>query len=643
MQRDRTGISDDFVTQIVLRASQDRRVRRFLPGGGRIHLDRRLPFLCVYRQRAGTRDNATEQLISGEAASFVVPGDPRSLVRVRALVRSLVEALSAHFGGFLVLEIWCEPGFEASAGTPYGRAEEALPQKPVFTVVTQKRRTPQKTVEALSKALRRIRVSRQQGETEIAEYAIPHPPMMKPLLLPAEARELRCFCIGLQVRPIYRDPTTQEVFPTVLRSLRRGLGYALKRAFFTFAREHTEIRPQHYYSLGRRSVLKIVWEVDRRLAEIDDSFDLLLQATPVNADSAWHEFKRLRCEKPPPLHYRPLSVDPALLKRDLYDIPVEKIEDPTLAHLFLEKQDALGRKITMLSDVGTMRFLPGSLQVYGAVATPLLSLARQLLQVVPPRSRGGSPGKPLDAKAFAERAREEIEGYRAQYPDFTATVAVRDDIYSGLLVSQGHLLVGKGTRIQAGRVESLLQHEVGTHLITYYNGRAQPLRQLASGLAGYDGLQEGVAVLSEYLVGGLDRSRIRLLAARVLAVEQLLQGASFVDTFHLLNRVYQFSQRQAYTITMRIYRGGGLTKDLIYLQGLSQILDYLQSGGEIGPLITGKIGPDHIPIVRELRLRHVLRPPPLRPRYLDAPGVSGKLDQLRRGRTVLQLLEEITQ
>jgi hypothetical protein len=132
---------------------------------------------------------------------------------------------------------------------------------------------------------------------------------------------------------------------------------------------------------------------------------------------------------------------------------------------------------------------------------------------------------------------------------------------------------------------------------------------------------------------------MRLLAARVVAAHQRAQGASFVDTFHLLARTYQFSQRAAYTTTMRICRGGGLTKDVVYLRGLMQILDYLRRGGEIEPLWLGKIAADHVPLVRELRFRQVLRPPPLQPRYMEDPRTLEKLERLRQGLSVLQLIE----
>jgi uncharacterized protein (TIGR02421 family) len=208
-----------------------------------------------------------------------------------------------------------------------------------------------------------------------------------------------------------------------------------------------------------------------------------------------------------------------------------------------------------------------------------------------------------------------------------------------MMVSADQLLIGGRTRIPKRRADALLQHEVGTHLVTRYNGRKQPFQQLEVGLAGYDGLQEGLAVLAEYLVGGLSRFRVRVLAARVMAARQLLDGATFIETFRTLDRTFEFSQRTAYTITMRTYRGGGLTKDAVYLRGLLQILKYLGEGGDLEPLYIGKIASAHLPLIAELRLRRVIQPSALRPRYLADPLAQQKIDRLRSGLTVLQLLE----
>ena len=89
---------------------------------------------------------------------------------------------------------------------------------------------------------------------------------------------------------------------------------------------------------------------------------------------------------------------------------------------------------------------------------------------------------------------------------------------------------------------------------------------------------------------------------------------------------------------MRTYRGGGLTKDAIYLSGLMEVMDYLKEGGDLGPLFVGKIAAEHVPVIRELRLRKVLQAPALEPRYLGMPGVTARLERLARGMTLTDLV-----
>ena len=91
---------------------------------------------------------------------------------------------------------------------------------------------------------------------------------------------------------------------------------------------------------------------------------------------------------------------------------------------------------------------------------------------------------------------------------------------------------------------------------------------------------------------------------------------------------------------MRTFRGGGLTKDAVYLAGLTEVLDYLKGGGELEPLFLGKISTEHVPLIQELRLRGVLKPPVLLPRYLHMPGVAERLEQIRNGVTTLDLINK---
>jgi uncharacterized protein (TIGR02421 family) len=208
-----------------------------------------------------------------------------------------------------------------------------------------------------------------------------------------------------------------------------------------------------------------------------------------------------------------------------------------------------------------------------------------------------------------------------------------------MIVTHGQLMIGADVSIPVGRADALLQHEVGTHMLTYYNGRAQPLRLLSEGLPGYEETQEGLSVLAEYLTGGLDVERIRIIAARVIAVRALIAGAGFVEAFRLISG-RGLAAHSAFSIVVRVYRGGGLTKDADYLRGLAGILRYAGDGGDLTRLFIGKLSIAQLPVIEELLARGVLVGPRILPRYLGRARTRERLDALRNGVTVLQLIDE---
>jgi uncharacterized protein (TIGR02421 family) len=377
-------------------------------------------------------------------------------------------------------------------------------------------------------------------------------------------------------------------------------------------------------------------DIDASLTEIERSLNLLLNVTPVNAAEAWADFERSDFSTTPTLRLRPLELDPDLVRRDLYALEIENVTDPALRTLFKAKRDEIARQITALEDRDTARFVYGSLQLYGGVTQPLVSAAEELLETIPQQAPSTSS---VTAGVFAEAARAEFARYRAVYPDFPSHIEVRDDI-SELMVSFGRLLIPEAATIRADRVEPLLHHEVGTHVVTYQNGTRQPLTLLTIGLPGYDETQEGLAVLAEYLSGGLDPRRLRVLAARVVAIAEMLDGAGFLDIFESLRAEHRIPTRTAWSITIRVVVGGGSVKDAIYLRGISRLLEALAEGSSLDVLFVGKLALDHIPVIQDLLDREVLNPPWVRPRWLDLPGAQERLDRLREGASVTDLYEE---
>jgi uncharacterized protein (TIGR02421 family) len=99
---------------------------------------------------------------------------------------------------------------------------------------------------------------------------------------------------------------------------------------------------------------------------------------------------------------------------------------------------------------------------------------------------------------------------------------------------------------------------------------------------------EGMAVLSEYLSGNFTMKRLRELALRVIAVDLMCNGSEFKECFAILTEQYHVEKDRAYNLVTRVYRGGGFTKDYLYLNGFSKLFKFWQEGNDLTPLLVGK-------------------------------------------------------
>ena len=609
----------EVVERIRSRLAADLAVDESLPGGW-LHIDRPLPFLVVARVGPAEGDPLGE-VAEPQASHLMVPAIGDSVTST--VISAVAEQLADRFGSFLIVDLWTADEEAAETSAP-----------PTFRVFEECDDHPSAASLALAKALEEVEAFGVSPEVEVIRWL-----GRAPLLSNDEIRRLGALLLGLEIPRTILDPQTGQAYPLLLRDLRRDLSRAIQRAAYEFADVQTTYHVEDYRALGRHGVIESAREVDEQLVAIGSAFEYLLGITPVNADEAWAAFRGAGCEHNPSFHYRHLLFDPDLLKRQLFDIRIEDLEDPTLAALFRAKRAELDRQISLLEVRGSAEFVSVSVEVYGGVDASLLEMAHEVTNRVRQRGEFGS-GPSVDAVVFAKRAQAEIDHYRAAYPELRAKVQVRDDV-PGVLVANGDLLVGSHYRLAEPRVDALLQHEVGTHVVTWVNGSAQPLRQLQIGLPGYEETQEGLGVLAEYFVGGLTPARLGLLAARVLAVDAMLRGASFVETFRLIRDTELFSGESAFGIVMRVYRSGGLTKDAMYLRGLSALLQHLAQGGSLEPLLLGKLPLQDVPVVEELRWRQVLRPPVLRPRWIDHPQTASRLAAARQGLSVIDLVEDL--
>ncbi|MBJ3786839.1 flavohemoglobin expression-modulating QEGLA motif protein [Devosia sediminis] len=592
-------------------------IRLDLGGRGRLYMDRPMPFLAVHVGRRA--DPVARAAAMANSAHLLV----RNLQDATRVINLVGPVMQERFGGFLVVDLGELAADDRAEDAPYLAPFEV-------SVSATAGATMQAALADFVAALEKVDL----------RYRAPHVTrreMVEDRHAGLAQRLPKYPVLTVRFAPIYKVPKSRDTYPELRERLVEAIFDGVLQATASFIRAETSLSPVSHRSLGRRVFIDAVSRADRAVDEVASRFDFLLAVTPINAEPAWQEFNAAGFKRKPTFLYRPLTVDIAESKRALWTIKLDHFEDPVLSALYSEKQQELDLQLSMLAARGTRRFRELGRALYRSVEPRLLKAAEEIMTATA-SSRSKNEAENVDYRFVERRAQAMIERYAGQSSSFAARIEVRDDLPAGMMVSNGRLLISRNTAMAKDRVEALLSHEVGVHLLTYYNGSGHGLRLFRAGLAGYEGAQEGLAVLAEYLAGGMTVPRLRLIAGRVLAVSAMLDGASFVDVYASLTRDHGFSDRTAFTLALRVYRGGGLAKDAIYLRGLLELLRHLEGGGSLDPFWLGKIAAGHIGVMQELTTRGLLKPPVVTPQFLSIKGADQRLDRLRSGLSPIDLV-----
>ncbi len=588
-------------------------MRQKLPDNGTLRIEKRMPYICVYRYKVANPYFAA--LLKTQASYLIV----QESVDVSLLLEEIARIISTELQSFLTIEMW-----------PVEKK-----QNPVFEILGPEGKAPA-TVAALKEGFDDLKDIDPTISTQAISTLERHPPHLTAIVAIDESKDTGHLSIGVAIPTLYQNTQDNEVYPLFYRRFSILFSKVIKRAAYEFIRVQTANPFHHYLMLGKTYLDKDTLKADRKLAKISDKLSFLLAISPVNSASEWEKFKERNFTIEPSFQYRLIPLDPEKLKRKLFKLRIDKVEDPTIAYILREKRLEIEKKILMLEERGTPNFRAIGRSIFVQTEDRVIRIAEAILKKYP-TSVTPEKHRRLDCAEFAELAQGELAYYQQRFPDIKLSLDIREDV-AGIMVSKSVLLLNNKFTISETRADALLQHEIGTHILTYCNGKSQLLKQMHSGFAGYDGLQEGIAVLAEYLVGGLTVNRLRTLAGRVVAAEAMINGKSFVENFNFLVDTHHFKKRTAFTMAMRIYRGGGLAKDAVYLAGLLNVMDYLKKGGKLETLYLGKFNISHIELVEELLHRNILKSP-VTPRFLARDFVQHRLDKVSDGLAVTDLLD----
>lgn len=258
------------------------------------------------------------------------------------------------------------------------------------------------------------------------------------------------------------------------------------------------------------------------------------------------------------------------------DDPVEKF----LAETALSYANA-GR---MLMCVGTPDFTKYSEKVYGRPdfvykrqGVSAVDGAKFFLEVTDRLIGGQSiPTTEADIPAteFARWLKEEVDDF---FKHDSVQVLVDETISAKALAGATRIRLRSSALFSQLDKGQLLHHEAFVHTATQLNGKKQShLKSLGLGAPRTTRTQEGIAVLAELITNSIDIDRLRRIALRVIAVQNALDGADFVDLFKFFLDAGQ-SEKESVQSAQRVFRGGAVkdgivfTKDAVYLQGLLEV------------------------------------------------------------------------
>lgn len=292
----------------------------------------------------------------------------------------------------------------------------------------------------------------------------------------------------------------------------------------------------------------------------------------------------------------------------------------------------LEKSARMLSACGTPDFFRYSGELYGRPADVLpdeastsLALARQFDQSTSSFAALdlGAPAPECHlATHVAEAMRNaSLQMFGADAPE----VQIVDELSANALAGPRRIRIRRAACFSDKDVRQLVHHEAYVHVATSLNGLAQKdLRILAAGHPGTTKTQEGLAVFAEFITGSIDIDRMRRLSDRILAIQMSIDGADFLEIYrYFLERVG--TREQAYENARRVFRGGVLTggapftKDIVYLDGLIRVHNFLRVIASTGKasclrlLFCGKLDIEDVPVLHELTVRGLCRPPKFLP------------------------------
>ncbi len=339
-----------------------------------------------------------------------------------------------------------------------------------------------------------------------------------------------------------------------------------------------------------------LFRIDYNLNKLVQKIEVLNFVNPINIEQEKRNFFASKYNVNPNFKYRKLDFNAHRLQQQLFLQDIDSIQDEETRAFYRDVIYDYSGLVQCVETVGQKdKFYFNSLKSFGTPTEKDVDNARFILHF-----ENDAHDQEMIPVFNANEAAEYFEKFTKRY-DFQFNIKLSNKISAAAMVlnNKQTLVLKKNHRFSANQLKVLANHEIGLHLVTTFNSLNQPLKIFHNGFPKNVETQEGLAVFSEYMSGCLTLHRLKELSYRVLATDSLRKGFNFCDTFDLLHNQYKLNREEAYNIALRAHRGGGFTKDHLYLTGLKKVYNLYEQGIALDNLLAGKVTLEYEPIIQK--------------------------------------------
>lgn len=352
------------------------------------------------------------------------------------------------------------------------------------------------------------------------------------------------------------------------------------------------------------------YEIDQALSGIDGKIKLLYHLRPLNLHEEKDKFFKNENYNPQ-FEYPSLKFDPLEL---IYELSKIKVDDSPLGKIFEKKKEEISNKIELLEVIDETNFSDISIKLFGKPEEKDIEICLKHLKSLEIKENKNT--NYIDIESAKRMFEETFKKYNLK----NWKVKIKDNLVADCIAGKNNsLFVNSQGHFTAERIKSLIIHEIETHILTTENGKAQNYEIFKYGLANYLITQEGLAIYNVVNQTKTPFEKNTRIMANVLAIDEALKS-SFISTFHKLLS-YNLSKEQSFRSTLKAKRGfsdtsqpGAFTKDYVYLKGYFEIKNFIDNGGNIKDLYTGKFNIHDLETIKEL---NDIKKPRLLPQWIS--------------------------